>query len=575
MAEKKLVVEGGWARIGAAAGALEKTWGVGGDGSPVSLGDGAVRLHYRFEGRAVTLKIRDHTTFGYVTLWPHRLDLGIWSTSYAEREKRVQTQAFAAPIKEGEEGVLELAAVGCRLVCRLNETIVLTSEELSDLSLTGGCEIQSDGVSFRDVEYLDFGRIPDPLKALGWEAPDAVGWSDFFADWERSPDRNEFEKTSLEHGTMGWQAARNESGANAYLVDSQGRDLAFRITAKFEHLRNPKDSDQITVRLRRTPRGLRNEYNEYAIYLFRSGQADLRVVDDSGSRKLITAQLPDGFDPHNFHTIEVSTKGHHISFLVDGQEMGTAEDESLPPGGRFGINGSQSVVFEKAEYRFLNDPKASPATATKDAPFTNSLGMKFVPVPITGGPTDRQRVLFSVWETRVQDYEVFAKETKRKWERPEFAQGPTHPALRLTWNDASDFCAWLIEREREAGRLAAEERYRLPSDHDWNCAVGIGDRDDASLPPKRRTGRSPVFPGAPTGRRCGAGFRRVLSGVPRPFRSGPRGPVSGVALRETVRSKRGEGRGFPSRDAPEPASQAAENGNMRANTGIALPRGAC
>ena len=44
--------------------------------------------------------------------------------------------------------------------------------------------------------------------------------------------------------------------------------------------------------------------------------------------------------------------------------------------------------------------------------------MKFVPVPITGGPTDGQRVLFSVWETRVQDYEAFVKDTNRVWPRP-------------------------------------------------------------------------------------------------------------------------------------------------------------
>ena len=47
--------------------------------------------------------------------------------------------------------------------------------------------------------------------------------------------------------------------------------------------------------------------------------------------------------------------------------------------------------------------------ATKDTPFSNSLEMKFVPVKITGGPTDGQKVLFSIWETRRMDYEAYAK----------------------------------------------------------------------------------------------------------------------------------------------------------------------
>ena len=35
--------------------------------------------------------------------------------------------------------------------------------------------------------------------------------------------------------------------------------------------------------------------------------------------------------------------------------------------------------------------------------------MRFVPVPIIGGPTVGKNLLFSVWETRVQDYAAFAK----------------------------------------------------------------------------------------------------------------------------------------------------------------------
>src|SRR5258708_2663584 len=42
--------------------------------------------------------------------------------------------------------------------------------------------------------------------------------------------------------------------------------------------------------------------------------------------------------------------------------------------------------------------------ATKERPWVNSLGMRFVPLAGT-------QVLFSVWDTRVQDFEMFVKST--------------------------------------------------------------------------------------------------------------------------------------------------------------------
>jgi serine/threonine protein kinase len=138
---------------------------------------------------------------------------------------------------------------------------------------------------------------------------------------------------------------------------------------------------------------------------------------------------------------------------------------------------------------------ATPATATHTSPFTNTLGMQFVPVPITGGPTDKQPILFCVWETRVQDYEVFATETKREWKKPDFEQRPLNPAVNVSWDDAQAFCTWLTEREHKSNALAANQTYRLPTDHEWSCAIGIGAQEDAAKAPADKNGKLlDVFP---------------------------------------------------------------------------------
>ncbi|HRQ89347.1 MAG TPA: SUMF1/EgtB/PvdO family nonheme iron enzyme, partial [Bacteroidia bacterium] len=131
-------------------------------------------------------------------------------------------------------------------------------------------------------------------------------------------------------------------------------------------------------------------------------------------------------------------------------------------------------------------PIGGPSQASKEQPFENSLGMKFVPVPGT-------KVLFCIHETRYRDYEAYAEE-KDAWWRGAVASGGRlvttsakeenhlwrnqaldgftitdrprdHPVTWVSWNDAKAFCEWLSKKE---GRT-----YRLPTDAEWSLAVGM------------------------------------------------------------------------------------------------------
>jgi hypothetical protein len=106
----------------------------------------------------------------------------------------------------------------------------------------------------------------------------------------------------------------------------------------------------------------------------------------------------------------------------------------------------------------------------------NSLGMKFTPV---GGT----QVYFCIWETRVQDYSVYAEANpgvNGTWHDAKagnlisVSKGPNYPVVNVSWEDAENFCAWLTKKEQAEGRLQPSQSYRLPTDLEWSAAVGLG-----------------------------------------------------------------------------------------------------
>ena len=135
-------------------------------------------------------------------------------------------------------------------------------------------------------------------------------------------------------------------------------------------------------------------------------------------------------------------------------------------------------------------PKEVPPTAaTKEHPFVNTLGMKFVPVPGT-------TVLFCIHDTTNGDFRKYAeanpgvddswKNVGRVGDVP-VSSGEDHPVVCVSWEDTKAFCAWLSMKE---GRT-----YRLPTDHEWSVAVGIGDQEDPSATPVSKSQKiKDVFP---------------------------------------------------------------------------------
>ena len=131
--------------------------------------------------------------------------------------------------------------------------------------------------------------------------------------------------------------------------------------------------------------------------------------------------------------------------------------------------------------KFGNVPIAG---ATRERPFENSLGMKFVPVPGTA-------VLFCIWETQVKDYAAYAAVnnvsdawTKQEKDGVPAGRAPNHPVCGVNWEEAKGFCKWLTEKEAAAGKLPQGAKYRLPTDVEWSRAVGLPNEEGKN--PKQR-----------------------------------------------------------------------------------------
>ncbi len=144
-----------------------------------------------------------------------------------------------------------------------------------------------------------------------------------------------------------------------------------------------------------------------------------------------------------------------------------------------------AVVMAAAAWQWR--PGTPPAPAA--APFSNSLGQRFLPAGTPG-------VLFCTTEVRVRDFAVFVsarqlpvfpaptwvnflgteegwKTVQASWKSPGFPQTDDHPVVGITRDEATAFCEWLTKHEHTSGRIGADDFYRLPTNAEWSVAVGL------------------------------------------------------------------------------------------------------
>jgi hypothetical protein len=181
-------------------------------------------------------------------------------------------------------------------------------------------------------------------------------------------------------------------------------------------------------------------------------------------------------------------------------EKTTAEQREPEEEGRLKAKRAETEAKERVE----RERQSPLERATKEHPWVNSLGMKFVPVAGT-------QVLFSVWDTRVQDFEAFVADTNYDatggmwslgkdgleqrggtWREPGFSQGPTHPVVGVNWNDAKKFSEWLTRREQGSGMLPRGWVYRLPTDAEWSAGVGL--QGEKGNNPQEKDGKIKLYP---------------------------------------------------------------------------------
>ena len=187
--------------------------------------------------------------------------------------------------------------------------------------------------------------------------------------------------------------------------------------------------------------------------------------------------------------LEVFSDPSGADVFIDGRYEGiTPWKGSVPPGQVeviLELDGYESrtvnpVLEDKGEEKVVEKLKKD-ASVEWDQPWSNSLGMKFVPLG------DGEDLMVCIWETRSGDFEEWTKSD----EFAQFVIANSEPSWQFAIDDNREvpvsnvnraecraFCEWLTKSE-QGTRLKEGDHYRLPTDAEWSSMVGLVEEKEA------------------------------------------------------------------------------------------------
>lgn len=143
---------------------------------------------------------------------------------------------------------------------------------------------------------------------------------------------------------------------------------------------------------------------------------------------------------------------------------------------------ARRLAEEKARLKLAAQSQLVGNRPVPGAVWHNSLGMRMAPFG---------DIFVCAWETRVQDFEAFERDSSYRagmaWKNPGFKQSATHPVVQVSYDDAQAFCNWLTAKERKEGILEQDQIYRLPTDSEWSRMASL--ENESGTTPLERSGR--------------------------------------------------------------------------------------